>query len=62
MALVDGRVKGIEIRVAVLVHVAMPITDTNRHSSMVDEDGNKRVAVPMLSSMVSEDGGGHVRT
>ena len=44
----------------VLVRVAMPIADTNPHLSMVDEDGNERVAVPMLSGTVSEDGRGHV--
>ena len=60
MALVDRRVEGIAILATVLVRVAMPIADTNPHSSMVDEDGNKRVAVPMLSSMVSKDGPGHV--
>ena len=46
-ALVDGRVEGIAILAAVLVRVAMPIADTNPYSSMVDEDGNERVAVPM---------------
>ena len=56
MALVDGRVKGIAILAAVLVHVAMPIADINPHSSMVNEDGNERDVVPMLSGMVSEDG------
>ena len=60
MALVDGRVEGIEILAAVLVRVVMPIADTNPHSSMVDEDGNEGVAVPMLSDTVSEDGRGHV--
>ena len=59
-ALVEGSVEGIAILAAVLVHVVMPIADTNPHSSMVDEDGNERVVVPMLSSTVSEDGGGHV--
>ena len=38
----------------------MPIADTNPHSSMVDEDGNERVAISMLSGTVSEDGQGHV--
>ena len=56
MALVDGRVKGIAIRAVVLVRVAMPIADTNPHSSTVDEDGNERVAVPMWLGIVSEDG------
>ena len=60
MALVDGRDEGIAILAAVFVRVAMPIADTNPHSSTVDEDGNKRVAVPMLSCMVLEDGRGHV--
>ena len=60
-ALVDGRVKGIAILATVLVCVVMPIADTNPYSSiMVDEDRNERVAVPMLSGMVSEDGRGHV--
>ena len=59
-ALVEGSVEGIAILVACLVHVAMPIANTNPHSSMVDEDGNERVAVPMLSGTVSEDGQGHV--
>ena len=45
---------------AILVHVAMLIADTNPHSSTVDEDGNERVAGPMLSGMVSEDNRGHV--
>ena len=60
MALVDRRVEGIAILAAVLIRVAMRIVDTNPHSSTVDEDGNKRVAIPMLSGMVSEDGQGHV--
>ena len=59
-ALVEGSVEGIAILAAVLVHVGMPIAETNPHSSMVDEDGNKQVAVLMLSGMVSEDGRGHV--
>ena len=60
MALIDGRVEGIAIRAAVHVLVAMPIVDTNPHSSTVDEDGNEQVAVSMLSGMVSEDGQGCV--
>ena len=60
MALVDGRVKGIAILAAVLVRVVMPIADTNPHSSMVDEDGNERVAVPILSGMVLEERRGYV--
>ena len=44
----------------VLVRVAMPIADTNPHSSMVDEDGNERVAESILLGTVSEDGQGHV--
>ena len=44
------------ILAAALVCVAMPIADINPHSSMVDEDGNEQVAVPMLSSTVLEDG------
>ena len=59
-ALVDGRVEGIAILTVVLVCVAMPIADTNPHSSKVDEDGNERVAVAMLSGTISEDGRGHV--
>ena len=62
MALVDGRIEGIAILAAVLVHVVMPIADTNLHSSMVDEDGNERVALPKFSGMVSEDSRGHVGT
>ena len=54
MALVDGSVEGIAILAAVLVCVAMPIADTNPHFLMVDEDGNERVAVPMLSGTISE--------
>ena len=38
----------------------MPIADTNPHSSMVDEDGNERVAESILLSTVSKDGRGHV--
>ena len=38
----------------------MPIADTNPHSSMVDEDGNKQVAESILLGTVSEDGRGHV--
>ena len=60
MALVEGSVEGIAILAAVLVRVAMPIADTNPHSSMVDEDGNERVAVSMLSGTVLEDGQEHV--
>ena len=45
---------------AVLVRIAMPIADTNPYSSMMDEDGNERVAESMLSGTVSEDGRGHV--
>ena len=45
---------------AVLVFVAMPIADTNPHSSMVDEDGNERVAESISLGTVSEDGRGHV--
>ena len=41
MALVDGRVEGIAIEATVLVRVAMPIADTNPHSSTVDEHGNE---------------------
>ena len=46
-ALVKGSIEGIAILAAVLVCVAMPIADTNPHSSMVDEDGNERVAESM---------------
>ena len=60
MALVEGSVEGIAILAAVLVRVAMPIADTNPHSSMVDEDGNERVAESILLSTVSEDGRGHI--
>ena len=60
MALVEGSVEGIAILAAVLIRVAMPIADTNPHSSMVDEDGNERVAVAMLSGTISEDGRGYV--
>ena len=60
MALVEGSVEGIATLVAVLVCVAMPIADTNPHSSMVDEDGNERVAKYILLGTVSEDGRGHV--
>ena len=45
---------------AVLNRVAMPIVDTNLHSSMVDEDGNERVPESILLGTVSEDGRGHV--
>ena len=38
----------------------MPIADTNPHSSMMDEDGNKRVAESILLGTVSEDGREHV--
>ena len=55
-ALVEGSVEDIAILAAVLVCVAMPIANTNPHSSMMDEDGNKRVVVPMLLGTVSEDG------
>ena len=55
-ALVEGSVEGIAILAAVLVRVAMPIADTNPHSSMVDEDGNERVAESILLGTVSEDG------
>ena len=60
MALVDGRVKGIAILTPILVRIAMPIVDTNPHSSTMDEDGNEQVAIPMLSGIVSKDGRGHV--
>ena len=56
----EGSVEGIAILAAVLVRVAMPIANTNPHFSMVDEDGNERVAVSMLSGTISEDGRGHV--
>ena len=36
----------------------MPIANTNPHSSTIDEDGNERVAVFVLSGMVSKDGQG----
>ena len=58
--LVKGSVKSIAILAVVLVCVAMPIADTNPHSSMMDEDGNERVIVSMLLGTVSEDGQGHV--
>ena len=58
--LVEESVEGIAILAAVLVRFAMLIADINPHSSMVDEDGNERVAVAMLSGTVSEDGRGHV--
>ena len=38
----------------------MPIADTNLHSSMVEEDGHKRVVESILLGTVSEDGRGHV--
>ena len=60
MALVEGSIEGIAILAAVLVRVAMPIADTNPYSSMVDEDGNERVAESILLGTVSEDGQGHV--
>ena len=59
-ALVEGSVEGIAILAAVLVRVAMPIADTNPHSSMVDEDGNERVPESILLGTVSEDGLGHI--
>ena len=46
---------------AVHIRVAMPIADTNPHSSMVDEDGNERVPESILLGTVSDDGRGHVR-
>ena len=62
MALVKGSVEGIAILAAVLVRVAMPIADTNPHSSTVDEDGNEQVAVSMLLGTISKDGQRHVGT
>ena len=38
----------------------MLIVDTNPHSSMVDEDGNERVAESILLGTISEDSRGHV--
>ena len=38
----------------------MLIAGTNSHSSMVDEDGNERVAESILLGTDSEDGQGHV--
>ena len=60
MPFADGRVDSFAILDAVLVHVEMPIVDTNPHSSTVDEDGNEQVAVPVVLGMVSEDGRGRV--
>ena len=53
--------KASQLLAAVLIRVAMPIADTNPHSSMVDEDGNERVAESILLGTVSEDGRGHIR-
>ena len=60
MPFIDGGVELFAVLAAVLVRVKMPIADTNPHSSTVDEDGNDRVAIPMLSGMVSEDGRGRI--
>ena len=60
MPFVDEGVGSFAILAPVLVCVEMPIVDTNPHSLMVDEDGNDRVAVPVLFGMVSEDGQGRV--
>ena len=60
-ALIEGSIEGIAILAAVLVRVAMPIADTNPHSSMVDDDGNEQVPESILLGTVSEDGRGHVR-
>ena len=58
MPFVDIEVELLAILALVLVYVEMPITNTNPHSSTVDAFGNDQVAVPVLSSMVSEDGRG----
>ena len=55
MPFVDGGIESFAVLAVVLVRVEMPIASTNPHSSMVDEDGNDRVAVLVLSS---EDGRG----
>ena len=60
MPFVNGGVESFAILAVVLVCIEMPIVDTNPHSSMVDEDGNDRVVVLVLSNMVSEDGRGRV--
>ena len=60
MPFVDEGVELFTILVLLLVRVEMPIADTNPHSSTVNEDGNNRIAVSVLSGMVSEDGQRHV--
>ena len=60
MPFVDRGVELFAILAVVLVCIEMPIADTNPHSSTVDEDRNERVAVSVLSDMVSEDGQGYV--
>ena len=60
MPFADGRVESFAILALVFVCVEMPIADTNQNSSTIDEDGNDRVAVPVLLGMVSEDGRGRV--
>ena len=60
MSFVDGGVELFAILAAVFVCIEILIVDTNPYLSMVDEDVNERVAVSLLSSMVSEDGQGRV--
>ena len=60
MPFINRGVESFAILALVLVRVEMLIIDTNPHLSTIDEDGNDRVAVLVLSGMVSEDGRGHV--
>ena len=60
MPFVDEGVESFAILAQVLVRVEMPIADTNLHLSTIDEDGNDRVAILVLSGMVSKDGRGRV--
>ena len=60
MPFVDGGVELFAILAPVLVRVEILIAYTNPHSSTIDEDGNDRVVVHVLSGMVSEDGRGRV--
>ena len=60
MLFVNGGVESFAILAAVLVCIEMSIVDTNSHSSTINEDGNDRVAVPVLTDMVSKDGRGRV--
>ena len=60
MPFIDGGVELFAVLATVFVLVEMPIAGTNPHSSTIDEDGNDQVAIPVLSSMVSEDGRGRI--